>query len=93
MAELKRNRECSTEKHRQCNCETERVKETRGEKRGGVKTTFPSGSFGKAASNKTAKTLLELASDSMHGSLLLNHMRYTDLHWMERCGSIASMCV
>lgn len=41
---LKGKRELSREKQRRCNCEMER--ERKQEKRGGVKTTFPRGSFG-----------------------------------------------
>lgn len=67
--------------------------ETGGEKRGGVKTTFPSGSLAEAVLRKLPKLLTDtpaLALTYTHGSLLPSHMRNTNTNWMERHGKKVS---
>ena len=64
------------------------------EKRGGVKTTFPCGSFGKTALRKLPKLLTHTFPHwhaHMHGSLLPSHMRYTTNTHMD--GGMWEMCV
>lgn len=84
------------ETQRQCNCEMERERKQEERRRGGVKTTFPSGSFGKATLRKLPKLLTHTFPHwhaHMHGSLLPSHMRYTNTHWMEGCGNVCvSVC-
>lgn len=92
---LKGKRELSTEKQRRCNCEMERERKQEERREGALKPHFPEDLLVRLALRKLPKLLTHTFPHwhaHMHGSLLPSHMRYTNTHWMERCGNIY-LCV